>query len=268
MPQSLLEPGQTGNENRNERVVEMPGLGVNVDHIATIREARKTFEPDPVLAAVEAESAGARGITFHLRKDRRHISDRDARLMKDLIRSKLNMEMSMDEEIVAIALDLLPDQITLVPEKREEITTEGGLDCIANSARLAEIVKQFRDVNVTVSAFIDPKLDQVEAANNAGVHAIELHTGCYANECVPPDGSRSHHAAIGREISKIEEAIQCASIHKLEVHAGHGLTYQNVFRIAALEGLSELNIGHSIIARAAMVGIHQAVVGMKKLVNV
>ena len=238
----------------------MPGLGVNIDHIATIREARKTIEPDPVLAAAEAELGGADCITFHLRKDRRHINDRDAERLKETVSVKLNMEMSMDEEIVCIALDLKPDQVTLVPENRAEITTEGGLDCISNIERLKEVAARFSESGATVSAFIDPVPDQIRTAAEAGCPAIEIHTGAYANACLAPDADPE------QEADTIAQGLKAGLDAGLVVHAGHGLTYINVTRIARMEGFSEFNIGHSIISRAAFVGMRRAVEEMKKLV--
>ncbi len=245
----------------------MIGLGVNIDHVATVRQARKTVEPDPVWAAVESELGGADCITFHLRKDRRHINDRDARLLRQTVRCKLNMEMSMDEEIVQIALDLCPAQVTLVPEKREELTTEGGLDCIANYDRLAEVTARLVAAGMTVSAFIDPVAEQIEAAKKAGCDAIELHTGCYANEVLPPDGSRSDPEAIQRELKKIAHGLDCGLECGLEVHAGHGLTYLNVAPVAALADFGEFNIGHTIVARAMFVGMREAVAEMKDAIR-
>jgi pyridoxine 5-phosphate synthase len=238
----------------------VPQLGVNIDHIATIREARKTIEPDPVLAAAEAELGGAACITFHLRKDRRHINDRDAGRLKETVSVKLNMEMSMDEEIVSIALELKPQQVTLVPENRAEITTEGGLDCISNIERLKEVVGRFRDMGVIVSAFIDPVEQQIHAAAGAGCPAMEIHTGAYAEAYLAPGADPE------KEAQNIEQGLKAGLDAGLEVHAGHGLTYDNVSRIAGIEGFSEFNIGHSIVSRAAFVGMRRAVKEMRKLV--
>ena len=245
----------------------MIGLGVNIDHVATVRQARGTVEPDPVWAAVEAELGGADCITFHLRKDRRHINDRDAKLLGQTVRCKLNMGMSMDEEIVQIALDLRPAQATLVPEKREELTTEGGLDCIGNYDRLAEVTKRLVAAGVTVSAFIDPVAEQIEAAKKAGCEAIELHTGCYANEVLPPDGLRANPVAIQRELKKIEDGLETGLKCELEVHSGHGLTYLNVAPVAAMLDFGEFNIGHSIIARSVFIGLRDAVAEMKDAIR-
>jgi len=236
----------------------MIGLGVNIDHVATIRQARRTVEPDPVWAAVEAELGGANAITFHLRKDRRHINDRDASLLRQTVRCKLNMEMSMDEEIVGIALDLKPDQATLVPENRQEITTEGGLDAVAHFERLADVTRRLQKAGITVSAFIDPVDAHIQAARKAGCDAIEIHTGAYAN-------------AVGLEtdaaLADIARGLRAGLDEGLVVHAGHGLTYNNIAPIAALEGFSEFNIGHSIVSRAVFVGLRQAVGEMKRLID-
>ncbi len=236
----------------------MIGLGVNIDHVATIRQARRTVEPDPIWAAVEAELGGADGITFHLRKDRRHINDRDASLLRQTVRCKLNMEMSMDEEIVGMALDLKPDQATLVPENRQEVTTEGGLDALAHFERLGEVARRLQEAGITVSAFIDPVDEQIRAARQAGCDAIEIHTGVYAN-------------AVGLEtdaaLGDIARGLQTGLDRGLTVHAGHGLTYNNIAPVAALEGFGEFNIGHSIVSRAVFVGMRQAVVEMKRLID-
>ena len=245
----------------------MVGLGVNIDHVATIRQARGTIEPDPVWAAIEAEIAGAACITFHLRADRRHINDRDAQLLKQTVRCRLNMEMSMDEEIVKIAESLAPDQATLVPEKREEITTEGGLDVVGNAERTAEVTRRLRAVGTVVSAFIDPEAAQISAASDAGCEAIELHTGCYANAFLPPDGSKSDPQEIARTLQELKTGLAQGLNAGLIVHGGHGLTYNNVKPIAAMEGFSEFNIGHSIIARAVFIGLREAVAEMKRLIE-
>jgi pyridoxine 5-phosphate synthase len=244
----------------------MAGLGVNIDHVATVRQARRTVEPDPVWAAVEAELAGADCITFHLRKDRRHITDRDAELLRQTVRGKLNMEMSMDEEIVAIALRLRCGQCTLVPERRQEVTTEGGLDVVAHAARTAEVTAALADASVVVSAFIDPIAEQVAAAAEAGCHAIELHTGQYANACLAgcgADAEARRRAALEQLGAGLETGLDAG----LVVHGGHGLTYGNVGPVAALRGFSEFNIGHSIVARAVFVGLRQAVAEMKRLID-
>lgn len=244
----------------------MPGLGVNIDHVATIRQARRTVEPDPVWAAVQAELAGAECITFHLRKDRRHINDRDARLLRDSVRGKLNMEMSMDEEIVGIALELQPDQCTLVPENRQEITTEGGLDAVAHAARLAEVAARLERQGIVVSAFIDPEAEQVAAAQDAGCDAIEIHTGTYANACLARTGRHAPGVEAAGALDAIHEGARAGLAAGLIVHAGHGLTYNNVAPVAAIDGFTEFNIGHSIISRAVFVGLPAAVAEMKSLI--
>lgn len=238
----------------------MARLGVNVDHVATIRQARRTVEPDPVWAAVLAELGGADGITFHLREDRRHISDRDAEVLRRTVRVKLNMEMSLAEEIVKIALGLRPDQATLVPERREEITTEGGLDVVKNMPRVKDVTARLRDAGIVVSLFISPDPDQVAAAKDAGADAIELHTGRYA-EAKNPDET-------ARRLQELERALVLGRKLGLDVHAGHGLTYLNVRPVARLEGIQELNIGHSIVSRAVLVGMERAVREMKALISV
>jgi pyridoxine 5-phosphate synthase len=238
--------------------VLMAGLGVNIDHVATIRQARQTVEPDPVWAAAQAELAGADCITFHLRKDRRHIQDRDAQILRQTVRCKLNMEMSLDEEIVRIALALKPDQVTLVPENRQEITTEGGLDVAAGAKRVAEVAKTFHDAGIIVSAFIDPDLAQVAAADKALCDAVELHTGTYAN---------AKGEAIENALDDIAAALEAGLDADLIVHGGHGLTYNNVTPVAAMEGFTEFNIGHSIISRAVFVGLPEAVTEMKRLIK-
>ena len=243
----------------------MAGLGVNIDHVATIRQARRTVEPDPVWAAVEAELGGADCITFHLRKDRRHINDRDASVLKQTVRCKLNMEMSMDAEIVAIAIDLQPDQATLVPESRQEITTEGGLDTVAQSARLGEVVEALRGAGIEVSAFVDPVSAHIEAARAAGCDAIEIHTGQYANACLIANAHERQERS-DEALGAIAAGVEVGLKAQLTVHGGHGLTYNNVVPVAEIEGFGEFNIGHSIIARAVLVSLREAVAEMKALV--
>ncbi|MBN1764559.1 MAG: pyridoxine 5'-phosphate synthase [Sedimentisphaerales bacterium] len=237
----------------------MAQLNVNIDHIATIRQARMTNEPDPVWAAAECELGGALGITMHLREDRRHIQDRDVQLVRQTAAVKLNLEMSLAEPIVRFALKLKPDQITLVPERRQELTTEGGLDCIKQQKRLAAVVKRMRRAGIVVSAFIIPDIDQVTACRDAGCDAIELHTGMYAN-------ARTERQ-IALRIRDLQKARDAAWDAGLTVHAGHGLTYRNIQPIAALEGIEDFNIGHSIIARAVFVGIRQATQQMINLIE-
>ncbi len=226
-------------------------LGVNVDHIATIRQARKAKEPDPVAAAVVAELAGADQITVHLREDRRHIQERDVRVLREVAKSRLNLEMAATEEMLRFALQLRPDAATLVPEKREELTTEGGLDVDGNRERLTSFVMALKDVGILVSMFIDPSPAQVKASHRVGAHSIEIHTGRYAEARGEAD-----HAA---ELEKIIDAAKLASRMGLKVHAGHGLDYQNVAKIVEILEIEELNIGHSIVARACLIGMENAV---------
>ena len=237
----------------------MPQLGVNIDHVATIRQARRTIEPDPVWAASLAELAGADGITIHLREDRRHIQDRDLRVLRDTVQVKLNLEMAVAEEIVGIAIAARPEQATLVPEKREEVTTEGGLDVIGNRDRIAEVTQRLQSAGIEVSLFIDPEEDQIAATRELGATAVELHTGCYADAT-----SAEAQAA---ELEKLRAAGACAIEQGLLLHMGHGLTYRNVVPVAIIPNVSELNIGHSIIARAVLVGMERAVREMKALIQ-
>ncbi len=238
----------------------MPGLGVNIDHVATVRQARLTFEPDPVWAAVLAELGGADGITLHLREDRRHIQDHDLYTMKKTVQVKLNLEMAAEEEMTNIALDVRPDQVSLVPEKREELTTEGGLDVIANFDRVQNCVAQLQEAGIEVSLFIDPDRDQIAASKRAGVQAVELHTGRYADAVSAEEQQAEYETIVDVSEFTVEQG--------LILHMGHGLTYRNVSRIAAIPNVSELNIGHSIVSRAVLVGMEQAVREMKALVNV
>jgi len=237
----------------------MAVLNVNIDHVATIRQARVTDEPDPVWAAAQCELAGANGITAHLRLDRRHINDRDVRLLKETVACKLNLEMCMAEPIVKIAQDLKPDQITLVPEKRAELTTEGGLDCVKHKKRLAEVVKRTHKKGILVSTFIVPEKEQITASAQTGCDAVELHTGMYANAKGP--------RAIKKRLAELEFGKDYAMENKLVVHAGHGLTYRNIAPVARIKGLCEFNIGHSIVARAVFVGIREATAQMIALID-
>lgn len=237
----------------------MPRLGVNIDHVATIRQARQGREPDPVAAAVLAELAGADGITIHLREDRRHIQDRDLRLLRETTATRLNLEAAASPEIVTIALATRPDQVTFVPERREEITTEGGLDVIAAGARLAAAVARCHEAGLAVSLFIDPDEAQVEAAAALGVAAVELHTGRYAEA-----RSDTHRH---EELAALARAGAAASAAGLALHAGHGLNYQNTPAVACLPHMAELNIGHSIVSRAVMVGLDRAVREMKAVIQ-
>ncbi|MCA9037241.1 MAG: pyridoxine 5'-phosphate synthase [Planctomycetaceae bacterium] len=238
----------------------MPLLGVNIDHVATVRQARRTNEPDPVHAAVLAEMGGADGITLHLREDRRHIQDRDVRVIRQMLRVKLNLEMAVSEEITDIAVEVRPEQATLVPEKREEITTEGGLDVRANRVRIENCILRLHDAGIETSLFIDPDVTQVELAAQLGVRAVELHTGAYAEARTIAEQDD--------EFDKLVEAGQFALAQGLLLNMGHGLTYRNVRRIAEINGLHELNIGHSIVSHAMMVGLERAVREMKKLLTV
>jgi len=237
----------------------MVELGVNIDHVATVRQARRTVEPDPVAAAVLAELGGADSITVHLREDRRHIQDRDVMLLAQTIRTKMNFELSCAPQIVSIACDIFPAQATLVPEKREEVTTEGGLDLRPRSDVLRRAIDALHQKNISVSLFIDPDLEQVDIAKELGVHAVELHTGSYAE---------TRGAEQLRELQRLEHAAQRTLDLGLKLHAGHGLTYQNVKPVAAIPGMRELNIGHSIISRAVLVGMVEAVREMKRLMHV
>lgn len=237
----------------------MPTLGVNIDHIATIRQARRTVEPDPVAAAVLAELAGADGITVHLREDRRHIQDRDVRLLRQTVRTHLNLEMAATDEMVAIALDIRPDYITLVPERRQEVTTEGGLDVAGQLDRMKHIVGQLQGAGIPVSLFIDADAPQIDAAVAIQAQFIELHTGSYAEA--------TDEASREKELKLLATGCERAIAAGLRVNAGHGLTYWNVYPVACLPGMEELNIGHTIISRAALVGMERAVREMKQAIR-
>ncbi|MHC4397205.1 MAG: pyridoxine 5'-phosphate synthase [Planctomycetota bacterium] len=237
----------------------MAVLNVNIDHVATVRQARLTDEPDPVWAAVQCELAGANGITIHLRQDRRHINDRDVALLKQTVACKLNLEMSMAEPIVKIAEKILPDQITLVPEKRAELTTEGGLDCVSHKKRLAQIVKRMHKKGILVSTFIAPDKAQIIASAETSCDAVELHTGMYANA--------KSQRAVKTKLKQLQTAKDLALENNLIVHAGHGLTYRNIGPVARIKDLCEFNIGHSIVARSVFVGIRQATAQMIELIN-
>lgn len=236
----------------------MPTLGVNIDHIATVRQARRTVEPDPVAAAVLAELAGADGITAHLREDRRHMQDRDVKLLRETVRTHLNLEMAATAEMVAIALDLKPSYVTLVPERREEVTTEGGLDVAGQVERFTDVVGQLQSTGIPVSLFIDPDPAQIKASAQVQAQFIELHTGAYAEA----KGNLQK-----KELLLLKDGCQRALEAGLRVNAGHGLTYWNVLPVAQLPGMEELNIGHSIISRATLVGIERAVREMKALIT-
>jgi pyridoxine 5-phosphate synthase len=235
----------------------MAELGVNIDHVATVRQARRTYEPDPVWAAAFAQLGGADCITVHLREDRRHIQDRDLRLLRETVTVKLNLELACAEEIVAIACDVKPQQATLVPERREEVTTEGGLDLRAQFDRMAQVVRRLQAAGIAVSLFLDPDAAQIDLAARAGADAVELHTGRYAlAEGAHRRTELASLVAAGKQIRQAGMAL----------HAGHGLNYQNVQAVAAIADMHELNIGHSIVARALWVGFEAAVREMKRLV--
>lgn len=237
----------------------MATLGVNIDHVATIRQARQTVEPDPVWGAAMAELGGADGITVHLREDRRHIQDRDLEVLRQTVQVKLNLEAAIAAEMIEIATRVKPDQVTLVPEKREEVTTEGGLDVVTHRDAVASAVKRLQDAGIIVSLFIDPSPEQITLSADLGVEAVELHTGCYAN-AVSPAEQKERLA----ELVTAGDVVRSAG---LELAAGHGLTYRNVVPVARIEGMGELNIGHSIVARAVLVGMTQAVREMKALIS-
>jgi pyridoxine 5-phosphate synthase len=236
----------------------MATLGVNIDHVATLRQARRTVEPDPVWAAALAELGGADAITVHLREDRRHIQDRDLEVLRRTVQVKLNLECAIAPEMVEIACRVRPDQVTLVPERREEITTEGGLDAVGQRAATEVAVSRLHDAGIAVSLFLDPAAPQIDAAVALGVAAVELHTGCYAN--APEDGRHGELVELSRAAAMVRQA-------RLALAAGHGLTYRNVVPVARLEGMGELNIGHSIVARAVLVGLTAAVREMKALIG-
>ena len=237
----------------------MTRLGVNIDHVATVREARKTDEPDPIWAAVEAELGGADGITFHLREDRRHINDRDAEILKRVVGVKLNMEMSINPGIVKIAQKLKPDQCSLVPEKRAELTTEGGLDVVRLGKQIKPAVQKLKRAGIETSGFIVPVEELHMAAAKCGFDAVELWTGAYANA--------KHDRAREKALEELSRGIEVGYDHGLVVHAGHGLTYRNIEPVAMLGGFAEFNIGHSIIARSVFVGLREAVREMKRLID-
>ena len=236
----------------------MIALHINIDHVATVRQARKISEPDPVTAAGLVELAGADGITIHLREDRRHIIDRDVRILRQTVQTRLNLEMAATEEMFGIALEIIPDIVTLVPEKREEITTEGGLDVIGASNIMRDGIKQIRNAGIRVSLFIDPEEDQIKASREIGAEYVELHTGCY--------GNAKNIAQLDSEYQRLVYGAETAHQQKLQVNAGHGLNYINTKQICGLPHLRELNIGHSIVSRAIFVGISEAVREMKEII--
>lgn len=239
----------------------MPGivLCVNVDHIATLRQARGGIEPDPVAGAILCEENGAHGITVHLREDRRHIQDRDVFALRDTVRGKFNLEMALSEEILAIAMKVKPDQVTLVPEKRSELTTEGGLDVKSNLGKIGDVVRLFHERGVQVSLFIEPDISAVDCSRETGTDFIEIHTGSYCNAADP--------ARIAVELKRIYDAAAHAVKRGIRVNAGHGLNYENLPPVLKSAGLEELNIGHSIIARSVFVGIDKAVREMVNLIK-
>lgn len=237
----------------------MMRLGVNVDHVATVREARKGKLPDPVAAAIAAEMAGADGIVCHLREDRRHIKDKDLFLLKEVVKTHLNLEMAATDEMVSIATEVTPDMVTLVPEKREEVTTEGGLDIVGNYDWIEEVVRRLHGYNIVVSLFIDPDINQIKAAAKCEVDYVELHTGLYANA--------EDLGAITDELEKLRSMALGAVKLDLGVSAGHGLDYHNVRDILEIEQIEELNIGHSIVAKAVMVGMERGVREMLEIMR-
>ncbi|MGE0803603.1 MAG: pyridoxine 5'-phosphate synthase [Lautropia sp.] len=241
-------------------------LGVNIDHVATIRQARRTYEPDPVWAAVEAHLGGADGITVHLREDRRHIQDEDVRRLRELTHIKLNLEMAATEEMVGIAVALKPEMAMLVPEGRHEITTEGGLDVAGNAVAVAAAIARLRDAGVVTSVFIDAEPAQVEAAARAGAAVCELHTGPYAH-AFHSQGRDAESPAVQRELERLAVAGRLIREHGMRFNAGHALNYFNVQPVAALPGIRELHIGHAIVSRAVFVGLREAVATMKRLLR-
>lgn len=237
----------------------MAKLGLNVDHIATVRQARRGTEPDPVTAAAIGELAGAEGITIHLREDRRHIQDRDLEILRKTVQTKLNLEMAATDEMVGIACRIKPEQCTLVPEKRQELTTEGGLDVCGNLATITKAISDLHKAEIIVSLFVDPTADQIKASSESGADAIEIHTGRYAE--ARNEASRHH------ELAAIREAINLGNELGLTVHAGHGLNYVNIIPLTQMTGIDEFNIGHSIISRAVLVGLDRAVREMVALIR-
>lgn len=234
-------------------------LGVNIDHVATLRQARGTLYPDPIQAAIEAEQAGADSITLHLREDRRHIQDRDVETLRKIIQTRMNLEMAVADEIVAFAQRIRPQDCCLVPERRQELTTEGGLDVVLGKKKITEVCRRLAEAEVRVSLFVDADTKQIEAAAQTGAPVIEIHTGHYAD--------MTTDAARRVELVRIEQAVQQGLDLKLQVNAGHGLNYHNVQSIAAIPGISELNIGHAIVARALFTGLREAVREMKRLMT-
>lgn len=239
-------------------------LGVNVDHVATVRQARRTYEPDPVWAAVEAHLGGADGITVHLREDRRHIQDEDVRRLRELTHIRLNLEMAATDEMVAVAARIKPEMAMLVPEGRHEVTTEGGLDVVASEARLRQVVSRLRDAGIIVSVFIDAEARQVEAAKRIGASVCEIHTGPYAH-AFHSKGRDAESPAVMAELEEIKSAGERIRALGMRFNAGHALNYFNVLPVAALPGVRELHIGHAIVSRALFIGMREAVREMKAL---
>ncbi len=236
--------------------IKMPQLGVNIDHVATIRQARGGKEPDPIKAALIAEMAGCDSIVCHLREDRRHIQERDVRLLRELVETKLNLEMAATDAMVKFALSIRPNQVTLVPERREELTTEGGLDVNAQKEKIATIASLLQEERICVSLFIEPDISQIKAAAKTNAQMIEIHTGPFVNSAAPEE-----------ELEKIADAVSFARKQGLRIAAGHGLTYRNTAQIVAIPGIEELNIGHSIISHAVFVGLDEAVREMIEIVR-
>jgi pyridoxine 5-phosphate synthase len=234
-------------------------LGVNLDHVATVRQARRAQEPDPVAAAVLAILGGADGITVHLREDRRHIQDRDVRLLRSTVTTRLNLELAAVDEIVALACEIKPDEATLVPERRQELTTEGGLDVVTHQKTVARAIESLQAAAIEVALFVDPDDRQIEAARRLGVKAVEIQTARYAEARTAADRER--------ELTQLRETAGYARQHGLHVHLGHGLNYTNVQAVARIAGVEELNIGHSIVSRAVLVGMERAVREMKEAIQ-
>lgn len=241
-------------------------LGVNIDHVATVRQARRTYEPDPLWAAVEAHLGGADGITVHLREDRRHIQDADVRRLKESTQIKLNFEMAATEEVVAFACGIKPEMAMLVPEGRHEVTTEGGLDIVGQEARLRDVISRLANAGITTSVFIDAEIPQIEAAARIGARVCEIHTGPYAH-AFHAQGRDAEAPAVVRELAKIRDAGQAIRQLGMRFNAGHALNYYNVQPVARLAGIRELHIGHAIISRAIFVGLREAVREMKALMR-
>lgn len=241
-------------------------LGVNIDHVATLRQARLTYEPDPVWAAVEAHLGGADGITVHLREDRRHIQDEDVRRLRDLTHIKLNLEMAATDEMICIATALRPEMAMLVPEGRHEITTEGGLDILAQEAKIAAAIGRLKAAGVVTSVFIDADAGQVQAAARVGAAVCEIHTGPYA-DAFHRQGRDAESAAVQRELARIRSAGELVREHGMRFNAGHALNYFNVQPVAGLAGIRELHIGHAIVSRALFIGLRDAVAEMKRLIR-